>query len=83
MKEKAVTINQCQDCGCPGSQIMVDISPVHRGMGKSPEYSLVCPYCKRRAPALKVFGAVPSDTIITLLIKGWNSINREYKEGLA
>jgi uncharacterized Zn-finger protein len=83
MKEKTVTINQCQDCGCPGNQIELYIPREHRGMSKSPAYFFVCPYCKRRSQSVKVFGVVQPETILMALVTSWNSINREYKEGLA
>lgn len=77
-------INQCQDCGCPGSQIqIVDISGYRaRGCGKSPKVAFSCPYCKRTTKPLALLDPdVKYDLMV--LIERWNSMNRDNEEGLA
>ena len=85
MKEKTVTLNQCQDCGCPGSKLeIVDVTGLllARGRGKSPRLAIRCPYCKRTSKPIFLLDPNPNYDFLAL-VDNWNSINREYKEGLA
>lgn len=75
MKEKTVTINQCQDCGCPSGQLLM-------ASFADDSHTLFCPYCGRSSGIISMSNPRSYD-ILTLLAAKWNSINREYKEGLA
>lgn len=85
-KQKA---NQCQDCGCPGSQIReieVDSTPIESkdllpNGTKLTMKVMECPMCKRKG--------VPYFTDSTstnkpepVAIYSWNLVNRPNKEGL-
>lgn len=75
--EKELKFNQCQDCGCPGAQILIE----QRLDGTM---AAACPYCKRRSDFLKV--DVVKDDLLDVFVRilnNWNSHNRENKEGLA
>lgn len=75
MKEKTVTLNQCQDCGCPSGQLLM-------ASFADDSHQLFCPYCGRSSGIIWASNPKSYD-ILTLLAAKWNSINREYKEGLA
>lgn len=93
-----VKLNQCQDCGCPGSQIEQLFFPVpkvpHRGMTKR-RYMvtiLKCPYCGRKTSELVAADIAVAfypnysdymDEIDEALINDWNANNRDNMEGLA
>ena len=80
-----VKLNQCQDCGCPGSQIqLIDVTGVRmaRGSGKSPRLAFSCPYCKRTTKPIFLIDPKPEYDLIAL-IERWNSMNRDNVEGLA
>lgn len=80
-----VKLNQCQDCGCPGSQIqLIDLIGVRmaRGSCKSPRLAFSCPYCKRTTKPLVLLDSDVKYDLIAL-IERWNSMNRDNAEGLA
>jgi len=72
--EKLPRFNQCQDCGCPGAQIMID-QRLDNTMAAR------CPYCGRRSDFLDANGDLSE--VFTNIVENWNSLNRENKEGLA
>ena len=81
---KKIKLNQCQDCGCPGSRLLVN-----NYMDGSEE--LECPYCGRKGrrfwgpKSARGNGKVLLSTIvhIKLLCNSWNPYNRANEEGLA
>ncbi len=81
---KKMKLNQCQDCGCPGSRLLVN-----NYMDGSEE--LECPYCGRKGKRFLGPKSARGNSKVLLsmivhmklLCNSWNSINRDYKEGLA
>lgn len=77
-------LNQCQDCGCPGSKLLVN-----NYMDGSEEVE--CPYCRRKGKrflgpkSARGNGKVLLSMIVhmKLLCDSWNSINRVNEEGIA
>lgn len=74
--EKELKFNQCQDCGCPGAQIIID-QRLDNTMAAE------CPYCKRKSDFFKF--DVRGDLLKTFvdILENWNFYNRSNKEGLA
>ena len=72
--KKKVKFNQCQDCGCPGGQLMLITLADNTGV-------VSCPYCKRRGVPyiLDEYGYAPEKVIV----ESWNIRNRDNEEGLA
>ena len=75
MKEKNVTINQCQDCGCPSGQFLL-------ATFADGSHEMYCPYCGRNSGPIWADNPRSYDILLLLAAK-WNAMNREYKEGLA
>ena len=72
---KKLKFNQCQDCGCPGNQLII-ISRAD-GMGV-----VQCPCCRRTSVPFVIDAGAPVEDNIILAVESWNINNRENKEGL-
>lgn len=68
-------LNQCQDCGCPGGQLMLVAFASNEG-------AVICPYCRRHG-AHYALGKYGSDPAIEVIVDSWNIRNRDNEEGLA
>lgn len=68
-------INQCQDCGCPSGQLLI-------ASYADDSHELHCPYCGRSSGPIWADNPRSYDILVLLAAK-WNSINRDYEEGLA
>lgn len=75
MKEKTVTINQCQDCGCPPGRLLV-------ASFADDSHELYCPYCGRTSGPIWADNPKSYDILLLLAAK-WNAMNRKNEEGLA
>lgn len=70
-----IKLNQCQDCGCPGAQLIVD-------MLDDNAMQVRCPYCGRKGSVFIITRGNTKFTPFSLMEASWNPYNRENKEGL-
>lgn len=68
-------LNQCQDCGCPGAQLIIELLEDNYMQVK-------CPYCGRRGNIFVISRCNVKSTPYSAAEKSWNPYNRENKEGL-
>lgn len=71
--EKLLRFNQCQDCGCPGAQIIIE-QRLDNTMAAR------CPYCSKRSEFFDANGDLLE--VFINIVENWNSLNHENKEGL-
>ena len=65
-----IKLNQCQDCGCPGAQLIVDLL-------EDNWMQVRCPYCNRKGTRFNLSMRYPKVDPELLMETSWNSYNRE------
>lgn len=71
-----INLNQCQDCGCPGAQLIIDLL-------EDNWMRVRCPYCGRKGMRFNLSRIYPEVAPELLIETSWNSYNTDNKEGLA
>lgn len=74
MKEKTVTLNPCQDCGCSPGQLLV-------ASFADDSHEIYCPYCGRSSGPIWMENPRSYDILILLAAK-WNTRNPAFEGGL-
>lgn len=73
--EKVLKLNQCQDCGCPGAKLIIEVYD-------DSSMAVKCPYCGRKGKTFVMARKMAKSTPWKLAEVTWNPYNRDNKEGL-